>query len=214
MTDADATDLAACLAPTEFIESGAPAVAALAAELRRETPATTAVALFDWVRDNVRYEPRSALGGRDDYRATVVLAQRHGFCIQKAVLLAAMARAAGIPSRLGFADVRNHQTPAWLKEFMGTDVFVYHGYVELHLDGRWVKATPAFDQASSRRAGVLPVVLDGTNDAMLHPVDPAGHPYIEYLRYRGAYDDLPFGEIQAALSEHYPTLWAMRGQQP
>ncbi|MBI5528183.1 MAG: transglutaminase domain-containing protein [Deltaproteobacteria bacterium] len=197
---------AACLATTEFIESGAPEIVRLAADLRRETPQEAAIALFDWVRDNVTYDPRSALDGRAEYRATAVLARRHGFCVQKAVLLAALARAAGIPSRLGFADVRNHQSPAWLREFMGTDVFVFHGYVELYLDAKWVKATPAFDTESSRKAGVLPVTLDGTNDAMLHPVDPAGHPYIEYLRYRGVFNDLPFDEMMIAFAQAYPDL--------
>jgi transglutaminase-like putative cysteine protease len=197
------------LSPTEFIESTAPGVVRLAGALARADPAATSVALFDWVRDHVRYDPRAALDGRGEYRATAVLARSRGFCIQKAVLLAAMARAAGIPSRLGFADVRNHRCPPWLREFMGTDVFVFHGYVELFLGGRWVKATPAFDAESSRRAGVLPVELDGTNDAMLHPVDPMGHPYIEYLRYRGVYADLPYEEIMAAFREAYPAMAAL-----
>ena len=39
---------------------------------------------------------------------------------------------------------------------MGTDLFVYHGYAELFLDGKWVKATPAFNveavPALSRRS--------------------------------------------------------------
>jgi transglutaminase-like putative cysteine protease len=131
--------------------------------------------------------------------------------VQKAVLLAALARAAGIPSRLGFADVRNHKTPDWLREIMGTDLFVFHGYVELYLDGGWVKATPAFDAQSSRRAGALVVELDGTNDAMLHPVDPEGHPYIEYVQNRGWFADLPLDEIQRTFLETYPTAAARFG---
>ena len=194
------------LGTTDFIESGAPEIVRLAVSLVAGDPAETSVALFDWVRDNIRYDPRAAVDGPGEYRATAVLERARGFCIQKAVLLAAMGRAAGIPSRLGFAYVRNHRCPAWLKELMGTDVFVFHGYVELFLGGRWVKATPAFDSESSRRAGVLPVELDGTNDAMLHPVDPEGHPYIEYLRYRGVYADLPYDEIMAAFRESYPNL--------
>lgn len=193
----------ACLGPTPYLESEAPEIVALAAESRRETPAATAAALFERVRDGVRYDPTAALDGRDSYRATRVLARRRGYCVQKAVLLAALARAAGIPARLGFADVRNHQSPAWLREVMGTDVFLFHGYVEFFLDGRWVKATPAFDAASARKAGVLPVTLDGTRDAMLQPVDPRGQPYIEYLRDRGSYADLPIEEIERSFREFY-----------
>jgi len=192
-----------CVGPTLYLESTAPEIAALAAELRRDTPQATAVALFERVRDGVRYDPTAALDGRDAYRATQVLARGRGYCVQKAVLLAALARAAGIPARLGFADVRNHQSPVWLREAMGTDVFLFHGYVEFFLDGRWVKATPAFDAHSSQKAGVLPVTLDGTNDAMLQPVDPRGHPYIEYLRDRGSFADLPIEELERSFREFY-----------
>ncbi|MBI5489328.1 MAG: transglutaminase domain-containing protein [Deltaproteobacteria bacterium] len=200
---ATAEDPRSCLAATEFIESDAPEIRELAVSLRGPTPQATAVALFDWVRDRIRYDPKAAVDDRDSYRATRVLARGSGYCVQKAILLAALARAAGIPARLGFADVRNHQSPAWLREAMGTDVFIFHGYVEFLLGGRWVKATPAFDEASSRKAGVLPVTLDGTNDAMLHPVDPRGHPYIEYLRDRGSYVDAPVDEIRAAIAAEY-----------
>ncbi len=199
---------------TEFIRSDAPAIAGLARRLRRGADRETAVALFEWVRDNIRYDPYDAADGRRSYRATAVLRRRHGYCVQKAVLLAALARAAGIPSRLGFADVRNHQAPPRLRAIMGTDLFVFHGYVEFRLGRRWVKATPAFDPATSSRIGVLPVELDGTHDAMLHPVDPAGQPFIEYVRDRGSHDDLPFDEIRAALLAAYGPLPRRRRPTP
>jgi transglutaminase-like putative cysteine protease len=189
--------------PTEFIESDAPAIVALARSLARPTDRETAVALFDWVRDAVRYDPYAAMDPRDLYRATAVLERRRGYCVQKAVLLAALGRAAGIPTRLGFADVRNHKSPPRMLELMGTNLFVFHGFVEFHLDGRWVKATPAFDEATSRKAGVLPVTLDGERDAMFHPVDPEGHPFIEYVRDRGVFADLPYDELHATLDEVY-----------
>ena len=191
------------LSPTPTIDSDAPSIRELAASLRRDTPQATAVALFDWVRDRIRYDPKAAIDEPEWYRATKVLARGSGYCVQKAVLLAALARAAGIPARLGFADVRNHKSPAWLREAMGTDVFIFHGYVEFLLDDRWVKAAPAFDEHASRKAGVLPVTLDGTNDAMLHPVDPRGHPFIEYLRDRGHYADCPVDEIRAEFVRYY-----------
>jgi transglutaminase-like putative cysteine protease len=199
----NATDRQSFLGPTEFIESDAPAIVGLAASLVREGQAQTAVALFDWVRDEVRYDPWAAADPRALYRATAVLERRRGYCVQKAVLLAALGRAAGIPTRLGFADVRNHQSPPALRAVMGTDLFVFHGFVELFLDGRWVKATPAFDARTTARAGVLPVTLDGTNDALLHPVDPEGHPFIEYVASRGSFADLPFDDLSKTLRETY-----------
>ena len=160
-----------CLSSTEFIQSDAPEIVALAAELRRATDQETAIAAFDWVRDRIRYDPWTAAGDRGSHRATSVLRARRGYCIQKAVLLAALCRAAGIPARLGFADVINHKNPAKLREAMGTDLFVFHGYVELYLDGAWIKATPAFDPTTAERAGALLVELDGIGDAMFHPVE-------------------------------------------
>lgn len=209
-----ADDPAANLGATEYIESEAPEIVALARSLRADTPVDTAVALFYWVRDEIKYDPYTSMAPADQHRATQVLKSGRGFCIMKAVLLAALGRAAGIPSRLGFADVRNHKVPPKLREIMNTDLFVFHGYVEFFLDGRWVKATPAFDPETSKKANALPVELDGTNDAMLHPVDPEGHPHIEYLRDRGPYSDLPIEEIQKAFIEIYAGLAEAARQGP
>jgi transglutaminase-like putative cysteine protease len=194
------------LRPTETIESEAASVVELSRELDRGDPRKTAVALFDWVRDNIRYDPYCAVDLPPRYRATSILEQGRGYCVQKAVLLAALGRAAGIPTRLGFADVRNHKVPEAMRELMGTDLFVFHGYVEFYLGGAWVKATPAFDARTSQKVGVLPVTLDGSNDAMFHPVDPEGHPFIEYVRDRGSFDDLPLEELRRTFVETYPAF--------
>ena len=194
------------LTPTPYLESAAPEIVELAASLSRPTARETAVALFNWVRDNIAYEPQAAADPQSFYPATQVLARGRGYCVQKAVLLAALARAAGIPARLGFADVRNHQIPERLRRLMGTDLFVFHGYVELRLGDRWVKATPAFDPETTRKSNALPVELDGENDAMMHPVDPEGHPHITYVRDRGNFQDLPYEELWETIKATYPLL--------
>ncbi|MBN2357877.1 MAG: transglutaminase family protein [Deltaproteobacteria bacterium] len=199
----DRTDSALFCAATEFIDCDQPAIAELARSLQQADARATAIALFNWVRDHIRYDPYTALDGRRQYRASAVLERGRGYCVQKAVLLAALARACGIPARLGFADVRNHKVPPSLRQVMGTDLFVFHGYVELLLDGRWVKATPAFDPHTTAKAGALLVELDGEHDATLHPVDPAGAPHIEYVRDRGSYADVPFEEMQQVFAEVY-----------
>lgn len=196
----------AYLTSTHYIESRAPAIVELADELKGKTTTASAIACFDWVRDNIRYDPYTALDPPEMYRATKILERRRGYCVQKAVLLASLTRALAIPARLGFADVRNHKSPPKMLAAMGTNLFVFHGYVELELDGRWVKATPAFDGDTSERAGVLPVELDGTGDAMFQPVDPEGHPFIEYIRDRGSYADLPLEEILQAIDETYGAM--------
>jgi transglutaminase-like putative cysteine protease len=197
------TDLRPYLRPTEFLDSDQPEVAELAQSLRHDEPTQQAVVLFDWVRDHIRYDPRCAADSAEQHRASAVLAQGRGYCVQKAVLLAALGRALALPSRLGFADVRNHQMPPKLMAVMQTNLFVFHGYTEFWLNNRWLKATPTFDHVASRKAGVLPVVLDGESDAMLHPVDPQGQPYIEYLRDRGSYADLPFAKMREVFAATY-----------
>lgn len=191
------------LAPTEFIESTAPAVVALAAQLREATPAETGRRLFLWVRDQILYDAMGALEARPQHRASATLARRRGFCVQKAVLLAALARAAGIPARLGFADVRNHKAPLAMRRLMGTDLFVFHGFVELLLGERWLKATPAFDRGAAERSETLPLEFDGRHDAVLPPRDPEGRPFIEYVRDRGTYPELPFDEMMRTLRATY-----------
>jgi hypothetical protein len=60
--------------------------------------------------------------------------------VPKAAVLAAVARAAGIPARLGYADVRNHMSTERLRQTMKTDVFVWHGLRGSDGVGDW--ATP------------------------------------------------------------------------
>jgi hypothetical protein len=94
---------------------------------------------------------------------------------------------------------------------MGTDVFMWHGYTELYVDGVWRKATSAFNSALCARFGVAPLQFDGTADAVLHPFTGDGSPHMEYVRERGAYADLPLGAILDDLTSAYPGLIQHRG---
>src|SRR5687767_4242722 len=109
MTD---TALAPYLRPSACIDSDAPAVRAFTARVTEGATTTRerAVRLFYAVRDEIRYDPYGVVLTEDGLRATNVLERGRGFCIAKAIVLAAGARAVGIPARLGFADVRNHLT--------------------------------------------------------------------------------------------------------
>jgi transglutaminase-like putative cysteine protease len=194
--------------PTPFVDSAAPDVVAFArAAAAGETdPRRRAIALYYAVRDGVTYTPYCDFQSPDTYRASAVLARRAGFCVGKAALLAATARAEGIPARLRFADVRNHLCTPRLRALMGGDVFYYHGYVELELDGRWVKATPAFDLPLCERFGVLPLEFDGREDSIFQPFDRAGRRHMEYLCDRGAHADVPATDIMATFAREYPRL--------
>ena len=115
--------------------------------------------------------------------------------------MVALARAAGIPARLGCAKIRNHLVPPKVLEILKTDIFPWHGYAELYLGGKWVKATPAFDAKMCREQELLPVEFDGLSDARFHSHSLDGRPHIEYLLDRGPFDDVPLDEIRKALIE-------------
>jgi len=197
------------LRATRFLDIGSPEVAGLAESAA--TGATgdvqAAVKLFLAVRDGIRYDYRAISMDPDALSASRVIRAGRSFCVGKAVVLCAACRARAIPCRLGFADVRNHLAPAHLVELMGTDVFVFHGYVEMLLGGRWVKATPAFDEALCRRFGVRPVEFDGVNDALFHEYDAGRNLHMQYVRQRGTFDDLPFEEMFRAFREAYPAIF-------
>jgi transglutaminase-like putative cysteine protease len=196
-----------CLTPTWFLDADDWTVKTFAREAVEaagaETPKDKAVALFLAVRDGWRYDPYSSTREPGDYRASAVLAKDAAYCIPKAVLLSAACRAEGIPARLGFADVRNHLQSEKLKERMGTDLFVYHGYSELWLDGRWVKASSAFNKELCERFGTKVLEFDGEHDALMHPFDTSGNRHMEYVNQRGSFADLPFDEIMQAFDEVY-----------
>lgn len=194
-----------CLAATPLVDSDHAGVRAFAAEHARGADAREqAVALYYAVRDGFRYDPYRVDLGPDGMRASTVLALGHGWCVTKAALLAAAARASGIPARLGFADVRNHLSTQRMRETMATDVFIWHGYTELWLGERWVKATPAFNVELCDRFGLLPLEFDGRADSVYHPFDKAGQRHMEYLRERGSFADVPLQQIVADFRRVYP----------
>jgi transglutaminase-like putative cysteine protease len=205
MQTAPSTVSPASLAATPFIESDHPAVRAFVQQHGRgATPQERAVGLYYAVRDGFRYDPYRIDLTPAGMRASAVLASGHGWCVNKASLLAAACRAAGIPARLGFADVKNHLSTERMRQTMKTDVFAWHGYTSLLIAGRWVKATPAFNIELCDRFGLLPLEFDGTADSLYHPFDRSGQRHMEYLHQRGEFDDLPLAQIVATFAEVYP----------
>jgi len=185
------------LAPTDTIDSDHPEIIRLARSLTDSAgnDAERASRLFYHARDAVRYNPYSPFHHPDFYRASVVVQRGYGYCIQKAVVLAALGRAVNIPTRLGFADIQNHQLPKKLLELQGTDIIYSHGFTEFFIDGRWRKATPAFNIEMCDRLGLIPVEFDGIHDGVFPKYDRSGVLSIEYLNDVGNWPDLPFDHI-------------------
>lgn len=205
----DSEDLDAALAPTRFVNADHPALRAFAVATAGEGGARDkAVRLYYAIRDSVRYDPYTFRLDPQIYVASNCLAAPGAFCVPKAILMAAVARAIGIPAQLGFADVRNHLSSERLGKLMGSDIFRWHGYTRLFIDGRWVKATPAFDIGLCERFGVLPLEFDGREDSLYHPFDKAGRRHMEYVGEIGVFDDFPFKRFAADMRAHYPHMLA------
>ena len=158
----------------------------------RERTVEKAQRLFYFVRDEIKYNPYAPLF---PIQASATLKRESGFCVQKAILLTALCRAIRIPSRLGFADIRNHIIPEKLARLVGNNLFVYHGYAELYIEGEWTKATPTFELKMCHENRIIPVEFDGKNHAMLHSHNQDGKLHIEYLKQHGNFDDVPLDEM-------------------
>jgi transglutaminase-like putative cysteine protease len=210
---AEAESLDVYLRPTFYLDSDDAGIRAFAAAAVGDAtaPIDKAVRLYYAVRDQIVYDPYSVEMQPQAFRASDCLAKGRGFCIFKAGLLAAAGRAVSVPARVGFADVKNHLVTARLQALMKTDVFHFHGYSEFFLEGRWVKATPAFNIELCEKFRVLPLEFDGRQDSIFHPFDADGRRHMEYVAERGAFADMPFEEIRDCFLAYYPKMFAKDG---
>jgi len=169
-----------------------------------EQDAKRAVAVYYAIRDGILYDPYSADISVAGLKATTVLEERRGWCVSKAILLAACCRALGIPARLGYADVLNHLSTEKMRQRMKTNVFYWHGYTALYLDDRWVKATPAFNIELCEKFGLKPLEFNGRDDSIYHAFDQAGNRHMEYLHDRGQFLEPPIEAMRRTFDEYYP----------
>ncbi len=190
---------------TEIIDCHHPDIRAFSKEKigTSTDPVEKAVRLYYAVRDEIRYDPYSPFYLPEHYRASAVLKSRRGFCIPKVSLLCAAGRASGIPSRAGFADVRNHLATRQLLEYFGSDLFVYHGFTEFFLEGKWIKSTPAFNRELCERHGVAPLEFNGREDSVFQPYNSANQRFMEYVEFHGSYPDIPVNEIVGSFKKTY-----------
>lgn len=199
------------LKATAYVDSDASPVRAFVADALGSDSGLSAtdkaIRLFDAVRDRIKYDPFHVGITPDDYRASTIAQRPSNYCVPKAILLTAALRAAGIPAAVGFADVKNHLNSAKLADLMGTDLFIYHGYVALWLDGKMFKVTPAFNTELCRRFGVRELVFDGKSDALFHEFDARNRRHMEYVNDRGWFADPPVDQLLKDFRVTYPKLW-------
>lgn len=175
--------------------------------LENKTQTELAIEIYLAIRDDFYYDPYSMDLTPKGLSASNVIAINRGFCIPKAVLLAAVARSFQIPARLGYADVKNHLSSQKLLDYLRSNLFIYHGYTELYLQGKWVKATPAFNQSLCEKFGVLPLEFNGVDDSIFQEFNHEGHKVMEYVRFHGDFSDLPFEQITNGIIGEYPHIF-------
>ena len=194
------------LLPTAIIDSDHPHIIQYAKDTIKDAgnnPVAKAVRLYYAVRDGIWYDPYSPFYLPEHYRASRVLENGRGYCVSKASLLCALGRACDIPTRVGFANVKNHLATRQIIESMGTDLFACHGFTEFYLEGRWVRATPAFNADLCRRHKVLPLEFDGRQDSLFQPYNLEKRRFMEYVQYTGTYSDIPVDSIVATWKKIY-----------
>ncbi|MEP6703250.1 MAG: transglutaminase-like domain-containing protein [Acidobacteriota bacterium] len=196
------------LKPTEFLDSDHESVRLFATQntIGLESDAERAVKLYYAVRDGFQYDPYVLDLRPSAMKASALLKKTRGYCVEKAILLAASARTVGIPSRLSFYIVRNHIATERLTKALEKDYLVFHGAAEMYIDEKWVKATPAFNKKLCDFLGVDPIEFDGKSDAIFQEYDRSGNVFMEYLHDYGSFDDMPYQMFLNELDKHYPHL--------
>ena len=194
------------LTPTKILDSDHPEILDFAANAvgnSGDDSIEKAVKLYYAVRDGIWYDPYSPFFLPEHYIASNVLKRGRGYCVAKASLLCTLGRACEIPSRIGFADVKNHLATKQLLDYIGSDIFVYHGFVEFYLNGKWVKATPAFNDKLCKLHNVKPLEFNGYDDSIFHEYNTDNKRYMEYIKDHGSFADIPLDLIVPAWEKEY-----------
>lgn len=196
------------LQPTYFLDSNSDIVQNFIQNLKLEnlSEIEKAKRIYLAVRDEIRYDPYNIILTPEALKASSVIKRKFGFCVEKAVTLAACLRAANIPARVGFANVKNHINSKRLQNLMQSDIFVFHGYTHVYLNANWIKATPAFNLSLCQKANILPLEFDGEHDSIFHPFDVSGNKHMEYLVDHGSFSDLPFDRMMDEYDKFYSHL--------
>ena len=197
------------LKPTEFLDFDKREVREFAERHsdKNKTATENAVSLYYAVRDGFTYNPYTLDLRREGLQASNLLTRKSGYCIEKAILLAASARAVGVPSRLSFYNVKNHIATERIEQILGTNVLVFHGAAELFLDGKWLKTTPAFNRRLCEKLNVAPLEFDGTADSIFQQFDESGATFMDYLHEYGAFADFPYELALSEMRRHYPHIF-------
>ncbi|GAA6183130.1 transglutaminase family protein [Aliiglaciecola sp. NS0011-25] len=194
------------LQATEYFDFNDPHIISLSEQIKVGSAKAKAIDIYYLVRDKYLYNPYCFVDGKNSFKASYCCKRNEGYCIPKAALMIALCRNEGIPARLGLADVMNHLATPKLLDMLGTNIFSMHGYVEVFIEGKWVKATPAFNRSLCEKMHSLPLEFNGEDDSIFQPFTEKGHKHMEYITDWGTFAELPVEFIMDNFNKHYPHL--------
>lgn len=165
------------------------------------------IGIYTKVRDNWKYDPYSISLSKEKYKSSHIANKQSGNCVEKSIILIACLRALGIPARLHLGKVKNHIAVERLTEKFGSNELTPHGMVNVHLDNKWLKMSPAFNKSLCEKLNVEPLEFDGENNSFLQQYNSEGSRFMEYTDDYGCFEDVPLDFMISNIKEHYPNIF-------
>ena len=162
--------------------------------------------LYLKIRDGWMYYPYYISFSKENYKSSYVAKKSKGQCIEKSILLISCLRGLGIPARIHLAKVKNHIAVKKLTEMFGTNELTPHAMVNIFLDEKWLKASPAFNKQLCEKSNVAVLDFDGENDSVFQEFDNSGNTFMEYIEDYGHFEDVPTDFIFSNILQHYPMI--------
>jgi transglutaminase-like putative cysteine protease len=164
------------------------------------------ILIYNKVRDHFLYDPYRLDLRSNELVASKILKKKRAWCVEKSIVMAACLRSINIPCKLGYANVINHIGTEKLVDILKSQTIACHGYVNIYIDDKWVKATPSFDKRICKLLKVSPLEFNGEEDSLFQEFRE-NEQFMEYEKYLGEYSDVPVEMINKEMKKNYPHLF-------
>jgi transglutaminase-like putative cysteine protease len=197
------------LEPTYYLDFENKAIQNIIAEFNDQSVSDKqkTIGLYLKVRDGWKYDPYCISISKEKFRASTIAEKSTGNCVEKSILLIAGLRGLGIPARLHLGKVKNHIAVERLTEKFGSNELTPHGMVNVYLNEKWLKMSPAFNESLCVKFKVAPLDFDGENDSFLQQYNREGSLFMEYIEDYGFFEDVPVEFMKQNIKEHYPHIF-------
>ena len=196
------------LKPTYYFDFDNDLIQNLISEVKKDDSKNNqAIRIYTKIRDEWLYDPYHISFSKQKYSASHIAQKTTGNCVEKSILLIACLRALNIPARLHLGKVKNHIAVERLEEKFGTNELTPHGMVNVFLNNKWLKMSPAFNATLCEKFNVEPLEFDGYTNSYLQQYNTQGDLFIEYLEDYGHFNDVPLKFMIENLKTHYPHIF-------